>query len=160
MGVISPVNASAVVVDANVLVSLCAKEVGKYPVALAQIRQYASAGCVFYAPGVLIAECLYALCRQLASQLLAPADHAIAVQTLDNYLQSIQPPPFGDSALMRRAEEVRGSYGCSHSADGLYIALAEALSVGGAAELVTFDVDLRKQALANAPTVSVRLLSP
>jgi predicted nucleic acid-binding protein len=68
------------------------------------------------------------------------------------------PPPSGDAALIARAEQIRNGYGCSHSADGIYIALAEELSQSGATELLTFDTDLPKQAARNAPTVKVNLL--
>jgi len=59
-----------------------------------------------------------------------------------------------------RAEEIRGSYGCSRSADGLYIALAEELATTRPTELVTFDAAMPSHVAATAPTVTVRLPVP
>src|SRR5271166_3204870 len=60
----------------------------------------------------------------------------------------------GRSSLARS----RSGYGCSRSADGIYIALAEDLTARGTAELVTFDTGMPNQVAANAPAVTVRLL--
>ena len=65
----------------------------------------------------------------------------------------------GEGSLVLRAEEIRGSYSCRRSADGVYIALAEELTVIKPTVLLTFDEDMVKQALKNAPTVSVHLLT-
>jgi predicted nucleic acid-binding protein len=149
-----------VTIDASFLIALCAREPDKYPKAYSQLGQYVHAGCQFFAPGVLVAEVLFVLCRKLMDGSLTPTEHAQAVQSLVVYLRAIAPPPRGDAALAARAEQLRGTYGCSHSADGLYLALAEELATLGTAELVTFDVGLQKQAAKHAPTVAVRLLIP
>jgi predicted nucleic acid-binding protein len=149
-----------VVIDANVSIAISAKEIDTYPVALAQMRQYVHTGSLIYAPGVLIAESLYILCRKLQNSILTAAQHRRAVQRLRRITSGIMPPPNGDASLVERAEQIRGSYGCSRSADGLYIALAEQLAQAGPAELVTFDTGLQTQAAAAAPTVTVRLLTP
>ncbi len=60
--------------------------------------------------------------------------------------------PVSDSVLILRAEQIRLNYGCSRSADSLYIALTEHLATVGPAELLTFDAGLKKQA---APTSSI-----
>ena len=73
-------------------------------------------------------------------------------------MQGILPSPRGDASLITRAEEVRSGYGCSRSADGIYIALAEDLSKTGPTKLLTFDQDLENQVKQNAPTVSVHLI--
>jgi predicted nucleic acid-binding protein len=146
--------------DANFLIALCAKEPDKFAKAHAQLSQYVRDGCRFFAPGVLVAEALFVLCRKLMDGSLTPTEHAQAVQSLVVYLGAISPPPHGDAALAARAEQLRGTYGCSRSADGLYLALAEELANAGPAEFVTFDVDLQKQAASHAPTVTVRLLTP
>jgi predicted nucleic acid-binding protein len=146
------------VVDANVFIAICAKEAKTYPVALAEMRLRVKAGCAIYAPGVLIAETLYILCRKLENGVMSPAQHRRAIQRLRHGVRGILPPPRGDTALALRAEEIRGSYGCSRSADGLYIALAEQLAQTGPAELVTFDAGMQSQAASAAPGVVVRVL--
>jgi predicted nucleic acid-binding protein len=73
-------------------------------------------------------------------------------------IAGISPPPGGDAAPAYRAEQIRGSYGCSRSADGLYIALAEKLAQANLTELVTFDAGMQQQSAVAAPNVTVRLL--
>jgi predicted nucleic acid-binding protein len=148
----------AFVADANVWIAICAKESKTFAVALAQMRQYALDSCPVYAPGVMVAEALYALCRKLQSGIITPAQHGRAIHRLRMVTAAILPPPCGDLSLTYRAEEIRGSYGCSRSADGLYIALAEQLTQLGPAELVTFDADMQRQATVAASNVVVRLL--
>jgi predicted nucleic acid-binding protein len=153
-------NPPSLIIDANVLIALCAKELDKYAVADAELTRRAQAGYVFYAPGVIVAECLYVLCKQLEVGSLSTADHAAAVADLCTYMGMILPPPGGDRTLVARAEQIRAGYGCSRSADGLYLALAEELTTSGSVELVTFDTHLPNQARVNAPSVSILLLVP
>ncbi len=160
MATIPTTNAHAVIIDANVLIALCAREVDKYAIADAELTRYAQAGSPFYAPGVIVAECLYILCKKVQDGALSTPDHAAAVADLSSYLGMILPPPRGDRSRVARAEEIRGRSGCSHSADGLYIALAEALTAMGPAELLTFDAQIPNQARANAPSVIVNPLVP
>jgi predicted nucleic acid-binding protein len=159
MATTPPSSPPAVVIDANVLIALCAREPDTYPVALAQMRQYVQDGCVAYATGVLVAEALYGLCRKLQSGAMTPAEHQRAILHLCVRMRGIRPPPIGDAALTARAEQIRGTYGCSRSADGLHIALAEQLAQAGPTELVTFDADLQSQTATAAPTVTIRLLT-
>jgi predicted nucleic acid-binding protein len=147
-------------IDANVLIALCSKEVDKYAIAYKELTQYAQAGYQFYAPGVIIAESLFVLCKKLEDKSLSPASHAAAVADLCAYMGMILPPPNGDSSLIARAEQIRQGYGCSRSADGLYIALTEELATKGVTEILTFDGGMENQAKANAPTVKVRVLVP
>jgi len=147
-------------IDANVLIALCAKEVDRYDMADAELTRCAQAGYRFYAPGVVIAECLYVLCKKLEDNSLSPTDHAAAVADLCTYMGMILPPPQGDRALIARAEQIRSGYGCSRSADGLYLALTEELAGEGPAELLTFDSELQNQVRKNAPSVVIRLLVP
>jgi predicted nucleic acid-binding protein len=151
---------SSVTIDANVLIALCAKEVDKYDTADAELTRYARAGALFYAPGVIVAECLYVLCKKREDNTLSPTEHAAAVSDLGTYMGMILPPPQGEQSLIARAEQIRSGYGCSRSSDGLYLALTEALAGAGPAELLTFDSGLESQARANAPSVVVRLLVP
>lgn len=67
-------------------------------------------------------------------------------------------PPGGDISLIDRAKEIQSGYGCSRSADCLYIAFAEELAKTGAAELLTFDKGAVNQVAKHAPTITVNLL--
>jgi predicted nucleic acid-binding protein len=159
MATTPPSRPTPVVIDANVLVALCAKEAGTYPVALAQMRLYVRGNHVAHGPGVLVAEVLFSLYRKLQNAVLTTEQHARAIQHLRVRMRGILPPPGGDGMLTWRAEQIRGTYGCSRSADGLYIALAEQLAQTGPAELVTFDAGMQQQAAITAPTVTIRLLT-
>lgn len=149
----------AVTIDANLVIAYCTKEAGTYAKAKAELEQYAKDGWQFYAPGVLVAEALFVFCKKLEAGTLTTAEHAQAVQSLEAFMNAVLPPPNGDASLIARAEQIRGSYGCSRSADALYLALAEELTRTGPAELVTFDVGLEQQAKQNAPTVTIKLLT-
>ncbi|HLN30571.1 MAG TPA: PIN domain-containing protein [Gemmataceae bacterium] len=139
----SPVS---VVIDANVVIALCSKEPDKLANAEAKMMEYASEGCNFYAPGVIIAECLYVLCRKLNDGVLTPAEHSSAVLGFITLMAAINPPPMGDKSLVKRAEEILGTFGCSRSADGIYLALAAELNAAASTELVTFDAGMPNQA--------------
>lgn len=151
-------HAGAVVLDANVLIALCAREQDKLVTAEAALLAYAAKGWLFYAPGVILGEVLYILCGKLQSGLLDATTHQEAIENLRDQMNAILPPPHGEVSLVMRAEEIRNGYGCSRSADGLYIALAEALTQTGPVELLTFDSGIVNQAARNAPTVKVNLL--
>jgi predicted nucleic acid-binding protein len=147
-------------IDANVLIALCSKEIDKYDIAHRELMHYAQSSYQFYAPGVIIAEALFVLCRKLSDQRLSASDHTAAVADLCTYMGMIFPPPNGERSLVSRAEQIRQGYGCSRSADGIYIALTEELAADGIAEILTFDGGMENQAKAHAPTVKVRLLVP
>jgi predicted nucleic acid-binding protein len=155
----TPASNPRVVVDANVLIAVCAKEQDKAATAEAALINYAAQGWRYYAPSVIISEALYVLCGKVQSGILTDAEHQTAIRSLIAYTRVILPPPNSDAALIARAEEIRSGYGCSRSADGLYIALAEELAQTEMTELLTFDNNLPKQAARNAPTVKVNLLS-
>ena len=148
----------ALVLDANVAIAISSKETGRDTVATAEITQYVSSGYQIFAHGVLIAETLYVLCGKLNSGSLSPTDYATAVATFERLMASVLPPPNGDAALIRRAEQIGSGYGCSRSADGIYIALAEELAATQPTVLLIYDKELPKQATKNAPTVRVHLL--
>lgn len=151
-------NPRAVVMDASVLIAICAKEQDKAATAEAALINYAVQGWRYYAPSVIISEALYVLCGKAQSGALSAVEHQTVIRSLIAYMRVIFPPPNGDAALIARAEVIRSGYGCSRSADGLYIALAEELAQTATAELLTFDTNLPKQAARNAPTVKVNLL--
>ena len=148
----------AVVLDANVLIAICAREQDKLLTAETALAAYTANGWLFYAPGVILGEVLYILCGKLQNGLLDATAHQEAIENLQDQMNAILAPPSGEAALIARAEEIRSSYGCSRSADGLYIALAEELAQTGAAELLTFDTGIVNQVARNAPTVTVNLL--
>lgn len=148
----------SVVVDANVLIAICAREKDKFSKAETALKDSAARGQVFYAPGLIIGEVLYVLCGKLQNGILTAAEHDKAVRSFQAQMNAILPPPRGDAALVTRAEEIRNGYGCSRSADSVYLALAEELAKSGDIEFLTFDEDLLKQAAKNAPSVKMNLL--
>lgn len=155
----APALPGAVVVDANVCVSIAARE-STQPQAQAAITHYLNQGYEFYAPGVLITETLYVLCGKRADGSLLPDEHNLAIEDFAALMGMFLPPPVWDGLLIERAEAIRGSYTCRRSADGMYIALAETLTVTGRPTvLLTFDVDMYKQAAVHASGVTVELLT-
>lgn len=149
----------AVVLDANVAISVSAKEAATEVTAKATIARYTNSGYLFFAPGVIVSETLYALRNQLTNALLTPAEHGQAVLDFEALMRNVEPPPNGEAALVVRANQICDSYGASRSADAIYIALAEELSQTYATRLLTFDRGIPNQAARNAPTVSVHLLT-
>jgi len=153
-----PSSAGAVVIDANVLISLCTKEPLTFPQANNAFNDYAQKGWTYHAPNVIVAEAMFVMCRKLQDGQLTDIEHAESIEFLRDYLALITMPSAGDASLLPRAEEVRSGYGCTRSADGLYIALAEELAKQGPAEILTFDVGYVNQVAKNAPSVKVNLL--
>jgi predicted nucleic acid-binding protein len=151
-------SAGAVVVDANVLIAICANETDRSTKATAALSDYAQRGWQFYAPGVVTGEVLFVLCGKLQSGSLTSVEHAVAVRTFEAQMKSILQPPGGEVALIVRAEDLRSGYGCSRSADSIYLALAEELAASMGADLLTFDRDLEKQAPKKTPIVNINLL--
>jgi predicted nucleic acid-binding protein len=146
-------------IDSNVLIAICAKEAGRHTLAHAELTAYAAQGYEFYAPGYILGECLYVLCRKLeVDGTLTLTEHAAAVADLSTYMGMILPPPNGEASLVIRAEQIRGGFGCGRSADGIFIALAEELASTRTCKLLTFDTGFKNQARANAPTVDVHEL--
>lgn len=152
-----PNSPGAVVVDSNVLISICSKETS---LATAQqtLADYAAKNWVFYAPGVMVAEALFVLCRKLSDGILTASVYNEAIEMLKDQTAAILPPPGGDAGLIQRAKEIQSGYSCLHSADCLYLALTEELAKSGLAEFVTFDKRVVNVAASNAPTVKVNLL--
>ncbi|HEV8158126.1 MAG TPA: hypothetical protein VGP58_03790 [Pyrinomonadaceae bacterium] len=74
-------------------------------------------------------------------------------------MTAVSPPENGEASLIKRAEEIRESYGCSRASDSLYIALAEDLTKKRQTEILTFDKGFVNQAAKNAPTVQINLLT-
>lgn len=79
---ISSHTSGAVVVDANVLIAICAREQDKLHKALAALGNYAAKGWRLYALNVLLAETLYILCGKLQAGSLTQTEHSTAIQLL------------------------------------------------------------------------------
>ena len=149
----------AVVVDANVAVAISAKEADKETKAIDALDDYTSRDYELFAPGAISMEALYALCQKFKAGILTSVEYEDAVSNFEFLMDNIQPPPNGDVTIIRRAYEIGNGYGCSRSADGVYIALAEELARTRSSVLLTFDKELPKQAAKNAPTVNIHLLT-
>jgi predicted nucleic acid-binding protein len=149
-----------IAVDANFIIGFCAREPDKHAIARAELARFATDGAQVYAPGVLVSESLFVLCKKLERGDLNATEYAAAVRSLAALMRAIEPPPNGEASLITRAEQIRHGRSCLRTTDAIYIALAEELARIGTAELVTFDHGLRSQANAEAPTVTVRLLAP
>jgi predicted nucleic acid-binding protein len=147
----------AVVIDANVLISICAKE-PSHQIAENALANYANQGWVFYAPGAILTEVPFVLCKKFEGGLLTAVKYQEAIEAFNDYMQMIRPSPHGDIPFILRAEEISKGYSCLHSADSFYIALTEELAKSGAAEFLTFDKRVVNVAVKNAPTVKVILL--
>jgi predicted nucleic acid-binding protein len=150
-------SAGTVVIDANILISICSKEPG-CQTAEDALDDYAAKNWAFYAPGAILTEVLFVLCKKRQDGLLTEAEHEEAVKTFNDYMQGIRPSPQGDIRFILRNEEIRNGYSCLHSADAFYIALAEDLAKSGPAEYVTFDKRVVNVVANNAPSVKVNLL--
>src|SRR5579862_3837684 len=154
-----PSSPGALIIDANVTIALAAKETGREAKAIAEMSCYSLLGYVWYAPGVIVAETLYILCGKKDRGELSLADYATAVLGFQKTMTSTHPPPNGDRTLIARAEQIGNGYGCSRSADGIYIALAEEFTQTRPTVLLTFDQGMPNQAAKNAPMVTVQVLT-
>jgi predicted nucleic acid-binding protein len=146
---------NALITDANILISICSKE----PTALSAetvLENYAKNGWEFFAPNIIVAEVLYILCQKLQNNLLTPKSYDEAIENFQDQMKIIQTPP--DAQIIKRAKEIQNTYGCSRSADSIYIALAEDLAKTRTVELLTFDKGMINQAAKNAPTVTIKVL--
>jgi predicted nucleic acid-binding protein len=155
----SPAINLSVTLDASFVIAFCAREAGRDQKVRAEIERYASLGYSFYAPGVIIGESLFVFCRKTTDGTLTPAEYAQAVACFEAFMRAVLPPPNGDSALIARTAQIRGTYTCLRTNDSIYIALAESLAASGSPDLLTFDPDMDKQAKATAPTVNVRVFT-
>lgn len=148
----------AVVIDASVAVAISAREADREPLATSTLLRFSNLGYVFYAPGAIAAETLFVLCNKMQNGLLTPTEHTQAVLDFGTLMTNILPPPGGEASLVASAEAIRVNYSCRRSADGIYIALTEALASTIPAALLTFDEDMRKQASKNSSNITVQTL--
>jgi predicted nucleic acid-binding protein len=149
----------AVVVDANISVAIASKETGRDVKATMELNAYAARGYEWFAPGAIVTETLYALCQKYQAGLITTVEHEAAVSAFEVLMSIIQPPPGGEVSLVRRGYKIGDSYGCSRSADAVYISLAEELTRTRPTVLLTFDQGVPNQAAKNAPTVTVHVLT-
>lgn len=148
-------NIGFVVVDANILISLCAKEPTQ-TTAKQALEKYAKDGWSFYAPNLIVAEVLYILCLKHQKNTLTRKSYKEAIKNFQDQIKVIQ--TIDDRILIKRATEIQKDYGCSRSADSIYIALAENLGKSNIVELLTFDNGFINQSAKNAPSVTIRVL--
>ncbi len=100
---------------------------------------------------------MFALCQKLTAGVLTEAEYEKAIESFLDYMTIISTPD-NETDLVKRAVEIRESYGCSRSSDSLYIAHVEDLAKTRIAELLTFDRGMINQAAKTAPTVTVKVL--
>lgn len=148
----------AVVIDANILIALCAKEPTEVTVR-AELANYTNKNWAFYAPSLILSEVLFVLCKKAQNGIIDTATYKKAVEDFTDLMSAVLSPPKGDLALLVRAEEIRGGYSCLHSGDGFYLALTEELAQTEDAEFLTLDQGTVNVAAKNAPSVKVNLLS-
>lgn len=133
------------VIDASVLIGMCAKEPRKVAVAEREFERYANDGWQFFSPGSLLNESLVVLGRKLAQYLLSPAEHRDALAILRGFLRIIEPSPGGDLLLADRAMAIHEGFGYMRGYDSVYLALAEKLAADRQVEVLTFDDGWREQ---------------
>jgi predicted nucleic acid-binding protein len=149
-----------VVLDASIVIGLCANEPDKQPKIIAAIDAYRSSGSAFYSAHSLVTEVLYVLCNKKQSGVLDDIAHADALTLFFKTMQKVSLPSGGDVALAKRADEIRAALSCRHSTDSIYLALAEELATQGMTALLTFDEGQAKQAATAVPQITVNLLKP
>lgn len=150
----------SVTLDSSFVIALCAKETDKEAQAQAELDAWQQQGAAFYAPGAMVSEVLFVLCKKRESGALTPEQHREALDNLEDMCALIRFQADGDTRLFRRADALRTLHTCRDCADGLYIALAEHLSANGPAILLTFDAGQKKTAERETPAVTVQLLLP
>ncbi len=148
-----PTTNSIAIPDANILIAISAKE-PKQSIAEKALETYANDGWEFYAPNIIVAEVLYILCQKHQGGTLTDKAYEEAIQNFQDQMKAIK--TMSDVDLIQGAFEIQQSYGCSRSADSIYI--AEHLAQSNTVEIVTFDGGLVNQAAKNAPTVKVNVL--
>lgn len=150
-------NPDVVVIDASVMVSIAAKEAATYEAVKAALDYYTENGSGFFAPNVAVSEVIYAFCKKQNAGDLTELQHSNAIKSFLDLIRNISMPA-DDTTLLIPAIEILKTYGCSHSSDSLYIALAKSLAEDGTVELFTLDQGMKKQAAKNAPSVVVNVL--
>lgn len=148
-------NPNALIIDANLLISVCSKE-PTAAIVQNELENYAKNDWEFFAPNIIVAEVLFILCQKLQNGLLTQKSYDESIENFQDQMKIIETP--NDAQFIKRAKEIRETYGCSRSSDSLYLALAEDLAKNRTVEVLTFDKGMINQAAKNAPTVTVRIL--
>lgn len=74
---------NALIIDANLLISVCSKE----PTAIivqTELENYALNGWEFVAPNVIVAEVLFILCQKLQNGLLTPTNYNESIENFQD----------------------------------------------------------------------------
>ena len=99
---------------------------------------------------------LYILCQKHQGGTLPDKAYKEAIENFQDQMKAVT--TISDATLIKRTFEIQQSYGCSRSADSIYIALAEYLAKSHTVEIVTFDGGLVNHVAKNAPSVKVNVL--
>lgn len=149
---------TVVVIDASFMIGICARERDKHDQARTLLEEYQDSHCRLYAPGVMLTECCFVLCKKKRDGEIGAADHTLAVESLIMSMKGVSPTPCNESDLIRRADFFAEPYGCNFVNDSMYLALAEYLSLSGPTDLLTFDKKMHDRATNLAPAIRSRLL--
>lgn len=101
---------------------------------------------------------LFALCVKRQNGAIDQSEYDRAIELFHDLMQIVTTPD-DEATLIQRAVEIRGSYDCKRTSDGLYIAFSEELGRTRISEIVTFDKGFKNQIASAAPTVTLNLLS-
>ena len=96
-----------VVVDASVAIAIAAKEAGSEQKANTAISAYVLQGSKVMAPGVLLSESLYVLCKMRDGGTLKTAEYSQAILDLDIFVGIFEPPLFADFDLALQADAIQ-----------------------------------------------------
>jgi predicted nucleic acid-binding protein len=107
------------------------------------LKDYADDGWDSYAPNIVVAEVLYILCQKHQAGTLTDTAYKQAIENFQDEMKAVK--TINDADLIKRAFEIQQGYGCSRSADSIYIALAEHLAKTHTVEIITFDGGLVNQ---------------
>ena len=89
----SPVsNPNAGIIDASILVSISSNEAATHLAAEIAFNAYAQNGWEFFAPNVIVAEVIFALCQKLTAGVLTEAEHEKALETFLDMMKIISTP--------------------------------------------------------------------
>ena len=149
---------TVVVLDASAAVAYAAKEPGRFGHIASHLAANRAAARDLFAPGLIVGESLYVLCKKLAKGQFDATAHTAAVAALVKLMAGVRPPPGGDASLIAPAARLAAGYTCAKSNDFVYLALAEQLvAAGEVVEVVTFDDDQAKRADRLPGVVGCRL---